>query len=85
MGTIELLQSLTEAQKQGIRNMFSVGADKYKPFFAVYRYPYQDSSNLKVTIEWCDDLNEIDILASCNVFSTSILEHEINAKYKHLF
>lgn len=84
MTTAELLQSLTEAQKQGIRNMLSVGADKYKPFFAVYRYPYEDSSK-KVLIEWCDDLNEIDILTSCNIFSTSILQHDISTKYKHLF
>lgn len=85
MTTIELLQSLTKTQKQGIRNMFAVCGNKYKPFFGVYSYSSQDGSKEKITIQWCDSLDEIDILTVCYVFSTSMLEHEINTKYKHLF
>lgn len=84
MSTIELLLSLTEAQKQGLRNMLSVDNTNWIPFLEVTRYPYQDASKKKVELRWVHDLNEVDILASIYVFSTALLEIDIQEKYKHI-
>ena len=84
MSTVELLLSLTEAQKQGLRNMLSVDNTKWFPFLEVTRYPYKDASKKQVELRWINDLNEVDILASIYVFSTALIEIDIQEKYKHL-
>lgn len=84
MTTIELLLSLTEAQKQGLRNMLSVSNTNWIPFLEVTRYPYQDASKKKVELRWINDLNEIDIFTNVEIFSTALIEKDVQEKYKHI-
>ncbi len=84
MSTVELILSLTDAQKQGLRNMLSIDNANWIPFLEVTRYPYQDASKKQVELRWINDLNEVDILASIYVFSTALIEKDVQEKYKHL-
>lgn len=84
MSTYDLLTSLTEAQKQGLRNMLSVDNTKWIPFLEVVRYPFTDASKKKVEIRWVHDLNDIDILSSVEIFSTALIEKDVQEKYYYL-